>query len=115
MVRPYRFEKNSVPYCSSRGISRDEKQYPRPEEFDPSRWMTDKNNLSEVFKPLDPRDFVFGYGRRVCPGTHIAQASIWIAIASILATFNIKPSKNAAGEDVTPPLEFVSGLVGYVL
>jgi len=80
-------------------MSRDEKEYPRPDKFDPSRWLDDK-------KPLDPRAFVFGYGRRICPGLHIAQSGIWIVIASVLSTFNIKKRKNSLGEDITPPLEF---------
>ena len=94
--------------CSSRGMSRDENEYPYPDEFDPSRWLNDK-------KPLDPRGFVFGYGRRICPGMHVAQASVWIAIASVLATFSIKKVKNSMGEDITPPLEFESGLARYDL
>jgi len=88
-----------------REISRDEKQYPCPDQFDPLRWM------SKTHKPLDPRTFAFGYGRRICPGMHIAQASVWIAIASVLSTFNVKKRKNSAGEDIVPPLEFESGVV----
>ena len=94
---------------SSREMSRDEKEYPRPDEFDPSRWLDD------IHKPLDPRAFVFGYGRRICPGMHVAQASIWIAIASVLATFDIQKRKDAMGEDIEPSVQFESGIVRYDL
>jgi len=89
---------------SFRGISRDEKEYTHADKFDPSRWLS-KN------KPLDPRDFVFGYGRRICPGLHIAQATIWITIVSILSTFNIKKQRDSEGEEITPPLEFTTGII----
>ncbi|KAH8827612.1 cytochrome P450 [Flagelloscypha sp. PMI_526] len=39
---------------------------------------------------LDPRQFVFGFGRRVCPGQHLVDSSLWILIARMLATFNIQ-------------------------
>lgn len=93
--------------ASSRGIAHDEKEYPRPDEFDPSRW------LDESHKPLDPRTFAFGYGRRICPGMHVAQASVWIAMASVLATFNIKKRKDALGEDIDPVIQFESSIIRY--
>lgn len=39
--------------------------YPNPMAFDPTRF------LPEVGKEMspDPRNFVFGFGRRICPGT----------------------------------------------
>jgi len=111
MVRPSLLLNILSLISSSRGVSHDEEQYPQPEKFIPSRWLPNKNNPSDSVRPRDPRDFVFGYGRRVCPGIHIAQASIWIAIASVLATFNIKKRKNSMGDDITPSIEFESGIV----
>ncbi|KAF9017927.1 hypothetical protein BDZ89DRAFT_364741 [Hymenopellis radicata] len=45
-----------------------------------------------------PRWQKFGFGRRACPGQEPAEASIWITLASILATFDIK---RIAGGDPT--------------
>lgn len=41
----------------------DEEMYPNPETFNPERF------LSANPEP-DPRKWVFGFGRRVCPGKY---------------------------------------------
>jgi cytochrome P450 len=76
-----------------------------PKEFMPERYMDGANseNLD------DPRDFVFGFGRRACPGQHFAEANLWLAIARIVATFDISKSLNAEGEEITPPGNFTEG------
>jgi hypothetical protein len=43
----------------------------------------------------DPRErdhFAFGAGRRICPGYHVAERSLSIAIMRILWAFNVKPT-----------------------
>lgn len=44
--------------------------------------------------------------RSICPGRWLAQSEMWIAIASILSMFDIRPIQNERGEDVLPPPEF---------
>lgn len=46
-------------------------------------------------KPIpdpDPRKFIFGFGRRVCPGSHVANNSSWIMCAGLLSVFDVRPS-----------------------
>ncbi|KAH7882749.1 cytochrome P450 [Phlebopus sp. FC_14] len=33
----------------------------------------------------DPSRFAFGFGRRICVGRHVADASLWISIVTMLA------------------------------
>ncbi|KAK0440505.1 cytochrome P450 [Armillaria borealis] len=61
--------------------------YPSPFEFLPERYF-DKEAKAKGLN-LDPRKFAFGYGRRVCPGQHLADNSFFIAVAMILSVFNI--------------------------
>ncbi|KAF8676960.1 cytochrome P450 family [Rhizoctonia solani] len=82
-------------------MSRDEKIYKSPEEFNPDRFLD----------PLVPPCPVFGFGRRECPGVHFADSSLFIVIASILSAFNICVPKNADGEDVVPKLESENTIV----
>ena len=57
-----------------------------PERFNP---IGEADEKSGRVPPLDPRDNFFGYGRCICQGLHLAQATAWAAIAGILASFEL--------------------------
>ncbi|KAJ7595756.1 cytochrome P450 [Mycena floridula] len=80
---------------------RDPSTYSEPEVFRPERFMGPK-------KEKDPRDFLFGYGRRVCPGVHFADQSMWIACVSLLTAFYIRPAVKD-GKPVPIAREFTDG------
>lgn len=42
----------------------DENVYPNPSTFDPNRFLGEDQQM-------DPNNFVFGFGRRICPGMNI--------------------------------------------
>ncbi|KAG0694281.1 cytochrome P450 [Suillus ampliporus] len=65
-------------------ISRDPEVYPEPHAFKPQRWSDDQGRLRD-----DLRLFIYGFGRRVCPGQHIANRSIFINTLLILWAFRI--------------------------
>jgi hypothetical protein len=48
---------------------------------------------------------------RLCPGVHYAKASLFIAIASILATFNISLAKDESGNDIIPLAESENNVI----
>ncbi|KAH7325293.1 cytochrome P450 [Rhizoctonia solani] len=75
-------------------MSRNEKVYPDPESFNPDRFLN----------PSVPDCPAFGFGRRECPGIHFAEASVFIIIASLLATFNFSLAKDEHGQDLIPDL-----------
>ncbi|RDB17493.1 hypothetical protein Hypma_000997 [Hypsizygus marmoreus] len=79
---------------------------PRPDLFLPER------HLGNTDLP-DPRELVFGFGRRICPGRHFAETSAWFMIANILATLEI--SRSAADQDkgTTLTLEVTSGFIRH--
>ena len=58
---------------------------------------------------------VLALERRACAGSHFAEATLWITIAQILATFDIRPAKDADSRDIIPELNASSGLLSYVL
>ncbi|KAF7371702.1 Cytochrome P450 [Mycena venus] len=88
-------------------ILHDERVYPDPLKFKPERFLLDgKLNLA-VRNP----DAAFGFGRRRCPGRHMAFSSIWITVVSILATFDITKAVDEKGNVVEPSYEYLSGVI----
>ncbi|EIW56878.1 cytochrome P450 [Trametes versicolor FP-101664 SS1] len=86
-------------------MSRDTRYFPEPEEFRPERHLgLDAKEGNYVL----PSSFVFGFGRRSCPGQALADASIWLAIASIIALFDILTPVDKRGKEYTPPAKFTS-------
>lgn len=94
---------------SYRAILHDEKEFRNPEEFDPERFITSDGQLDPTVK--EAQSEAFGFGRRICPGRHFAVASAWVAMASLLSTFDILKPIDAAGNLVEPSGEYTSGLL----
>nr|BAK09444.1 cytochrome P450 [Postia placenta] len=88
-------------------ISRDTSIYPDPDTFWPERFG---QMDAETFKAYDPKKYVFGFGRRVCPGRHLADLTTWLAAANILATMDIRKARDHAGAEIEPKVSFVSAL-----
>ena len=103
--------------------------YANPAEFNPERFLGDNPEP-------DPREIVFGYGRRICeyryfvaplpngrndqtdlpsrrcfvgPGLHIAQVYLWITSAMSLAVFNIEKYVDESGNVVEPETRYTNG------
>ncbi|KAL1938292.1 hypothetical protein VTO73DRAFT_11743 [Trametes versicolor] len=89
-------------------MTRDTRYYPEPEEFRPERHLRSEPKLPGD-KALLPSSFVFGFGRRICAGQNLADASMWLAIANIVALFDIRKTIDDAGNEVTPPAKFLPG------
>lgn len=100
----YLIPKGSVIIPNTWCFLNNEEMYPNPQEFNPDRY------LSAERKATDPRDFSFGYGIRRCPGVHLAQAMQWLALSTLVATYDIRPVMKD-GKPVIPPANFKEGLV----
>ncbi|KAL5536335.1 hypothetical protein ACEPAF_156 [Sanghuangporus sanghuang] len=88
-------------------MTHDERNYADPNRFNPDRFARAGESEATI---LDPSAIVFGFGRRICPGRHFAEADLWLAIANILAVFDILPTKDQNGADIIPKVEFTPGL-----
>ncbi|EIM84338.1 cytochrome P450 [Stereum hirsutum FP-91666 SS1] len=85
-------------------ILHDESVYADPLSFKPERFLDPR---------LDKPEAAFGFGRRICPGMHLALESVWIAVVSILASFDISKTVNEKGDEIDPVDDYVDGLVAY--
>jgi cytochrome P450 len=93
----------------SRAILHNPKDYPDPETFKPERYLTPTGALDPSVR--DPRTACFGFGRRVCPGTHIADAGLFAMVSTLLATVDIVRAKDDQGREIIPDVEAQSGLL----
>ncbi|EIM84654.1 cytochrome P450 [Stereum hirsutum FP-91666 SS1] len=87
-------------------ITHDEAVYPDPMSFKPERFLESTVDFPEM---------VFGFGRRICPGRHLALESLWLGVASILATYDISKAVDENGREIEPVDDCVSGIVAYPL
>lgn len=83
-----RIRKGSIVVPNTWSMMHDERAYPDPHAFNPERWILDGCVDPGV---QDPRVAVFGFGRRICPGRHFADASVFISIATLLKCFTFGP------------------------
>ncbi|KAK6977688.1 cytochrome P450 [Favolaschia claudopus] len=102
---------NSVIIGNTWAILHDETMYPDPDMFDPERFLLDGKLNEEIRHP----GAAFGFGRRICPGRHVASSALWITIASVLSTYNIGKATNEDGEVIEPTYEYFLGLISSPL
>ncbi|KAJ6529442.1 cytochrome P450 [Mycena vulgaris] len=103
----YRLPESSIIIANVWAIFHDEAMYPDSYAFKPERFLLNGKPNPAIRNP----DAAFGFGRRICPGRHMATSSVWLAVASILATFNITKAIGDDGKVIEPSHEYESALV----
>jgi len=81
--------------------------------FNPDRYETRTHTSAQYAASPDvgSRDhFTFGAGRRICPGMHLAERSLFVAIAKLLWAFEFK-EKSGKPIDIDPNTGFMDGIV----
>ncbi|KAJ3553128.1 hypothetical protein NM688_g3784 [Phlebia brevispora] len=110
-------DEQSLPYISAivkevlRAMLHDESKYPQPEQFQPERYLNSDGTIDP--RAPDPSEAAFGFGRRICPGRHLARASVWMTVACTLATFDIEKTVDKSGRIVEPRIDYTPGLISY--
>ncbi|KAH9992003.1 cytochrome P450 [Russula compacta] len=69
--------------------------------FDPSRHLNADGTLAQG--PPDTQDeghVVYGFGKRICVGRHLANNTMFIAFAVILWAMELAPAKDELGRDI---------------
>ena len=86
-------------------MCRDPEVYKQPEEFNPDRFLGESSEL-------DPALLIFGFGRRICPGRILADASMFITEAMTLWSFDVS-CVEVDGKLSPPVYAPKSGAIGY--
>ncbi|KAF8209216.1 cytochrome P450 [Mycena galopus ATCC 62051] len=82
VINGHLIPKGSVIIANLWNMVNDPEQYPQPATFDPARYLANPPQR-------DPRTLCFGFGRRLCPGQELAETSLFLCVATTLATFDI--------------------------
>jgi len=108
----YAIPANSLMIANIWGMAQDTRNYPNPDEFCPERF----ENLDRVWSDrLDPKNYVFGFGRRQCPGKAFADASVFLVLAHIVATLEISRAVDEQGREIVLKHAYKSGFVHHLL
>ena len=79
-----------------RAILHDPEAYPEPDKFKPERFLNEDGTVRD-----DPMlSLVFGVGKRICPGRHLVESTLFIVASSILSVFNVTKAKDENGNEV---------------
>ncbi|KAI1137387.1 cytochrome P450 [Hypoxylon sp. FL0543] len=101
--------KGTLVYYNTFAMSRDQTVYKNPEKFNPGRYVPKgEGGDGEPFL-VGP----FGFGRRVCVGRHLAQASVWIIMATLIATTDILKPVGPDGTPIEQTVKFSTGLSSH--
>jgi hypothetical protein len=78
--------------------------------FNPGRFLQHEDGIAPE---CDPQKLVFGFGRRICPGRFLADASLFLTIAKSLAVFDIAKGLGEDGKEVDLPAGFLPGIISH--
>ncbi|OCH88084.1 O-methylsterigmatocystin oxidoreductase [Obba rivulosa] len=104
----YVIPQGSIMIANQWAILHDPVEYPDPEMFIPERFIKDGKMNPNV---KDPGAIAFGFGRRICPGRHFSDATLFINIASLMHVFDILPWLDEHGTPELPEARAVSAFL----
>ncbi|EJD43339.1 cytochrome P450 [Auricularia subglabra TFB-10046 SS5] len=104
--------KGSTIFVNQWGILHDENLYEHADSFEPERWLKNEFGVQDGVDTSEFRiNLEFGYGRRVCPGMHVAKNTIGINTSRLVWAFNFEPVAGKA-EDIDT-MNYISGITNF--
>jgi cytochrome P450 len=83
--------------------------YPDPEAFKPERFLNEDGTLRD-----DPViTLAFGIGKRICPGRHFVDATLFAVVSSVLSVFNVAKAKDKNGREI--PVNVATSLESLIV
>ncbi|KAI0659814.1 cytochrome P450 [Cubamyces menziesii] len=111
VYRGWKMPKGAAVMFNVWAMLQDPEVFSEPEVFRPERFLEDgKLNLNM----MQPEILTFGVGRRVCPGKHFADDSLFISIACILHVFTITKALDALGAPIPVKAEITPGILSFL-
>ncbi|KAI0712876.1 cytochrome P450 [Fomitopsis betulina] len=96
-----------------RGMLRDPAVYKDPATCDPGRYTPSAKDPAGT---QDPREVVWGFGKRTCPGLYLGETCLTLATLHVLAAFDVSPAHTSGDSTMiegTSEIEYTTGLVSH--
>ncbi|KAJ4496574.1 cytochrome P450 [Lentinula lateritia] len=113
IYKGYRIPKGSFVVSNLWALLHDPDVFTDPMDFKPERFLRPDGTLNPDIR--DPRDVIFGIGRRYCPGRYAAYDFAWIAIASLLTVFKVTRAMDENNVPIEPSYEYTSTVISVPL
>ncbi|KAJ7141788.1 cytochrome P450 [Mycena crocata] len=88
-------------------ILHDEQVFSDASRFNPDRYADNPALMDAALSAI------FGYGRRACAGKSVALDTVWIAVVTMLATFDISKAVDADGNEVDVEVKVLPGMASH--
>lgn len=112
----YLIPKGAIIFANVWSIMHNPDKYPNPSAFLPERHLETASENRKTQKDVvneDPLRIDFGFGARQCPGRHLAQSTLFLTAAKVLATCTLSDPVDTHGAPLTlDTIEFLPGVVG---
>jgi cytochrome P450 len=94
------------------GLHHDEAVFSEPAKFNPSRYKGKTRPAAEYAAAPDHtnRDhYIYGAGRRICPGIHLAEREMFVGTAKLVWAFEFQQKRDHQGRPIPIDTDPVSG------
>ncbi|KAF8878782.1 cytochrome P450 [Infundibulicybe gibba] len=85
--------KDTVVVLNTYTMHHDAQRHPDPHTFNPERYINDGTSSAEsanLSNAMERDHWMFGVGRRICPGMWVAEREVWLAISRMLWAFRME-------------------------
>ena len=99
-------------WCVMRRDTLDDTRFREPHVFRPERWLDAGTTAGQSASAAKRISMPFGAGPRICPGRYLALLEIKMAMAMLLAHFDIKEVSTPDGAEAIEQMAFTMMPVG---
>lgn len=104
--------KGSTVFINVWGLHHDETVFPDPGRFDPSRYQGRTRPAAEYATSsnyMNRDHYIYGSGRRICPGIHLAEREMFLGTAKLLWGFNFQQQRDENGRLIPIDTDPITG------
>jgi cytochrome P450 len=111
VIADIRVPEGTAVWCLMRGDSVSESYFSNPTAFEPQRWLNE-GSADQATSSGKRVSMPFGAGPRICPGRYLALLEIKMAMAMLLAHFEIEDVTTPDGGEAVEKMSFTMMPVG---